>query len=400
MVTLAAPITETSVSAVRIIQAPIAQVYAAFAERDPIRRWLADEAEIRAAVGGHTLLTWQGGHFATGQYTALDKNEHIAFNWRAAGQAHDTSVDVRLHEENGATTVELAETGFAPDADLDATQATWNKRLDTLQATLENGEDIRITHRVIIGIFPADFNEEIGTRLGIPVKEGARVGSLVPGYSAAAAGLQNDDVIVAINGQAVNDQTPIGTQVRANKPGDVVEVTYYRGSEKTTIPVSLKGYPVPEKADSFIQLGDRIEKTYRDIDAELDGLFDNHSEADAKRNPSEKEWSANQVMAHLIMSERWLHNALGTYMDAPEANGWSCNHVARINAVTTMYPTSADLLAELRRGHAETALLLRNIPAETGERKNLIWHINFQLEGMVQHSRQHINQIGAALGKA
>jgi hypothetical protein len=187
--------------------------------------------------------------------------------------------------------------------------------------------------------------------------------------------------------------------VRNNKPGDVVEVTYYRGSEKTTIPVSLKGYPVPEAVDSFAQLGDRMEKIFNDLDAELSGLFENHSEADATRNPGEKEWSANQVMAHLIMSERWLHNSLGAYMDAPEANGWSCNHVSRISAVTTLYPTSADLLAELRRGHAETVALLRNIPAETAERKALLWQMNFQLEGMVQHSRQHINQIGAALGK-
>src|SRR6185503_20844821 len=129
------------------------------------------------------------------------------------------------------------------------------------------------------------FNADIGVKLGIPATQGARVGSLVPGYSAAAAGIQSDDVIVEVNGQAVTDQTPIGVQVRDNKPGDVVDVAYYRGSEKHTIPVTLKGYPVPDHVDNFRELADRLEVTYGEIDSTLSALFASASEAQAARKP-------------------------------------------------------------------------------------------------------------------
>ena len=399
MVTLTAP-ARTGVTVTRTIQAPVAQVYSLFTERDPLKKWLCDDANIRAAVGGHLLLIWQGGAHVTGVYTALEKNEQVAFTWRGANDSHETAVDVQLTADGDGTRLELSHSGFAPDANLDVIQQEWDKRLNILQAALENGEDIRITHRVIIGIFPADFNAEIGAKLGIPAKEGARVGSLVPGYSAAAAGIQSDDVIVEVNGQAVTDQMPIGVQVCANKPGDVVDVTYYRGSEKHTIPVTLKGYPVPEHVENFRDLADRLEATYAEIDSTLSGLFASASESEAARKPAEKEWSANEVMAHLIMAERWQHNALGCMMDMPEAEGWSANHVARITAITTLYPTSADLLAELGRGHAETVTLLRHIPDDVGVRKSVLWQMNFQVDGMNIHTRQHIEQIRAALAAA
>lgn len=400
MVTREAAPSRTSVSAVRVVQAPLAQVYSAFTERDPIRKWLADDANLRAAVGGHLLLIWQGSQHVTGVYTTLEKNAKVAFTWRGAGENQDSTVDMQLSEIADGTRVELAHMGLAAEADIAAVQRDWEKRLDILQATLEKGEDIRITHRVIIGIFPADFNADIAGRMGLPITEGTRVGNLVPGYSAAAAGLQNDDVIVAVNGQAISNDAPIGLLVRDNKPGDVVDVTYYRGSEKHTVSVTLKGYPVPEGVDTFAALADRLEKTYAEQDAELSWLFGSHSEADAARKPGEKEWSANEVLAHLIMSERWQHNALGCLMENPEADGWSANHIARTSAVTAIYPTSADLLAELRRGHAETVALVRHIPDTVMAQKNILWQMNFQVDGMVIHTRQHLAQIEAALGKA
>jgi len=397
MVTLENAPVRAAVSAIRIVQAPLTQVYAAFTERDPLKKWLADDAHLRAAVGGHLLLTWQGGQHVTGAYTVLAKNEQVAFTWRGAGEAHESAVDVRLSENSAGTHIALTQDSLPADADAQAMQREWEKRLDTLQAALENGEDTRITHRVIIGIFPTDFNAEIAGRMGVPVTEGTRVGNVIPGYSAAAAGLQADDVIVAVNGQAISDAMPIGVQVRQNKPGDGVEVTYYRGVEKHTVAVALKGYPVPAPVDSFVALADRLEQTYAEQDAELSGLFAGHSEADAARKPGDQEWSANEVMAHLIMSERWLHNALGCLMDMPEADGWSANHIARITGVTAVYPTSADLLAELRRGHAETVALLRHVPEKEGARKSLLWQMNFQVDGMVIHTRQHMEQIAAAL---
>jgi uncharacterized protein YndB with AHSA1/START domain len=394
MVTAVAP-ERQAVSVARTFQAPVAEVYDAFTKRDSIRDWLSDGGEVRAAVGGHILLTWQGGAHVTGAYTALDKNERAAFSWRGLDDTQETQVEARLREADGATHLELTHTGFAPDANLDAIKQTWETRLDTLQTALEKGEDTRITERVIIGIYPDDFNADIAAKLGVPATEGTRVANVIPGYSAEAAGLQADDVVVEMNGKAVTDTTPIGTLVQGKKPGDSVEVAFYRGAEKHKVTVKLKGYPVPEAVADFVTLADRAADMYATLDAELAGLFQAHSEADAARKPAPKEWSANEVLAHLIMGERWMHNWLGTLMNAPEADGWSANHDARIAGVTAVHPTNADLLAELRRGHAETVAIVRNVPAETS--KNILWWMNFQLDGMATHARQHMKQIQAAL---
>jgi hypothetical protein len=223
---------------------------------------------------------------------------------------------------------------------------------------------------------------------------------VIPNYSAGAAGIQSDDVIVGVNGQYFTETVTLGSLVRGKRPGDTVQVTYYRDGQQQTIPVTLKGYPLPEAVTSFAELAARLEKRYAEQVSQLAELFGQHSEAQAAKSPAEKEWSANQVLAHLIMSERWEHNYLGSMMEEPEANGWSNNHVSRINAVTTVYPTSAELLAELKRAHAETVAIVRNIPTEVGARKNLLWRMNFQIDGMVIHTRQHINQIRAALEAA
>ena len=371
----------------RTIKAPIAQVYSAFTDRDAMTDWLADDARIRAAEGGHILLTWDGGRHAFGEYTTLEKEARVAFTM------DEGQVEATFAAEGERTHLTVSLSGF--DAEADVQRAEWKKRLDTLQLSLEDGADLRITGRVILGIYPSDFDAEIAKKLGIPTEHGVRVGNTIPGYSAAEAGLVTDDVVVGVNGEAISEQRNLGTLVKGNKPGDTVQVDFYRGGEKHTIPVTLKGYPAPDAVADFPTLADRIQATYAEIDKELAGLFEKKTEAQAAKKPAPKEWSANEVLAHLIMSERWLHNWLGTLMNTPEAEGWSANHVARITAVTTTYPTHDDLLAELRRGHAETVALVRHVPGDV--QKNVLWWMNFELDGMAKHARQHLNQIEAAL---
>jgi len=76
--------------------------------------------------------------------------------------------------------------------------------------------------------------------LGIYVAEGAnvegvKVSSMVPGGGARAAGIQGGDVITAINGVAVTNQTELRTQLNKYKPGETIDVTYTReGLSSTT----------------------------------------------------------------------------------------------------------------------------------------------------------------------
>jgi S1-C subfamily serine protease len=75
--------------------------------------------------------------------------------------------------------------------------------------------------------------------LGVSVEDtatgsGATVRDVVAGSPAAQAGLQTDDVIIAIDGQAVTSASDLVSQVRAHKSGDSVKLTWTRNGAKQT----------------------------------------------------------------------------------------------------------------------------------------------------------------------
>ena len=67
---------------------------------------------------------------------------------------------------------------------------------------------------------------------------GARIGSVEPGGPADEAGLQDGDVIVAVDGVPVADATEFIVALRSNTPGDTVELTLQEGG---TVEVVLEG---------------------------------------------------------------------------------------------------------------------------------------------------------------
>lgn len=73
--------------------------------------------------------------------------------------------------------------------------------------------------------------------------EGSTVGALIsevsPGGAAEAAGLAAGDVVTALNGIPISDQTDLTAQVRALPGGADAELTYTRDGESSTVTVTL-----------------------------------------------------------------------------------------------------------------------------------------------------------------
>ncbi len=381
----------------RTIQAPTEQVYKAFSEEDWVRYWFCDDQKIRTAVGGHLLFFWNTGYHAFGTFTALEPHQKVGFTWRGAGETRDLQIEVTLEDHGDSTTLTMMTTGFSGENDYDVYKAEWETRLRNLASMLETGADLRLTERVIMGIYPADFNAEIAARLGVPVTDGARVGGLVAGYGAQQAGLQVDDVVVEMNGQAVGNNQPIGNAIHGRVPGDVVEAVYYRGADKHTVTLTLTGYPIPKIAASLPELIDMATSMAHALEQEFAEVFAGVSEAEAAKQPAEGEWSANQVIAHLILSERFTHTYIGGFMQGPEVNGYTANTPARIAGITTIYPTNAELGAELRRSWNETLAILQNAPESLVARKSNLFWLSMQLDGWAIHTRGHFDQMRQAL---
>jgi len=81
------------------------------------------------------------------------------------------------------------------------------------------------------------YTPEWATQRGWPA--GAYVSSVDPKGPAAAAGIQQGDVLVKINGETVKSSLELTHELFKYKPGDTVTVTYYRNGNYVDVQVKL-----------------------------------------------------------------------------------------------------------------------------------------------------------------
>lgn len=74
-----------------------------------------------------------------------------------------------------------------------------------------------------------------------PDEDGAHVEDVTPGSPADGAGLRKGDVITGINGHNVSDNASLIVAIRAQMPGDSVELTVARDGKERTVKVKLDG---------------------------------------------------------------------------------------------------------------------------------------------------------------
>ncbi|MBR5925876.1 MAG: trypsin-like peptidase domain-containing protein [Firmicutes bacterium] len=79
------------------------------------------------------------------------------------------------------------------------------------------------------------LEKEFGT------SDGVYVSALIEGGGAEKAGLQEGDIILSVDGTAVNTMNKLNTILISHKVGDSVEVSYIRGGKTATVSVTLTG---------------------------------------------------------------------------------------------------------------------------------------------------------------
>ena len=68
---------------------------------------------------------------------------------------------------------------------------------------------------------------------------GARIAEVTPGGTGEEAGLKAGDIIVAVDGNLIAESTELIVSIRANAPGDVVELLVFSDGSNKTIEVTL-----------------------------------------------------------------------------------------------------------------------------------------------------------------
>jgi serine protease Do len=91
--------------------------------------------------------------------------------------------------------------------------------------------------RGYLGATIQDISPEIAESLGKPDLKGAMVDELVPGGPAAKAGLQAGDIVLSVNGVAVDGATGLTRQVASSHTGDILRLAILRGGQSLTLEV-------------------------------------------------------------------------------------------------------------------------------------------------------------------
>jgi hypothetical protein len=283
-------------------------------------------------------------------------------------------------------------------------QDGWTQGMENLKAVLETGQDLRYVLRPMLGIYVDEFNADIAARLGVPVDEGTRLGSVVTGLGAEQAGLRRDDVIVSIAGRPVNDYPSLVAALDPHRAGDRVAVAFYRGSEHRTTEMVLSRRPIPEVPATPAELAEAVRRANASAFAELARSLAGVSDDQAGRRPAPGEWNALETLAHLIAHEReqqtWITDLLCD--DERWSDRFENTEVvpARIAAIGRAYPRLADMVAALQRSQDETADMLAALPAEFVAHRGTYWRLGrSMLEGMQppSHFQEHTAQIRAAI---
>jgi uncharacterized protein YndB with AHSA1/START domain len=389
---------------VEVISAPVKQVYAAFSSSIALESWFADFAEVVLSEGNRFYCWWDVGYYATGIFTKIIENEQIALTWNGLGEPHETQVDIFFTAREDATEVRIEHGDIGSGSEwterVIAYEKGWRTGLANLKSVMETGLDKRIYDTPMLGIMPGNLVDgEIAAKQKLPVSFGVILQGTVPGLGAEAAGLQRDDIVTSLNKHELKTYQDFTPALANCKAGDVVEVIFYREGKKHTISMELSRRQVPDTPASAVELGEAAAKIYAEVAAEREAIFEGVSEEEAAARPGKDEWSAKEVLVHLLYTERWLHLSISCRVSGQRSGGF-VNQLELIAAIANTY-TLAELLFELKRSEQVTVASIKALPDDfvTDKRKFLGFAYG-PGQGFAIHTRLHYDQIKAAIEAA
>lgn len=128
---------------------------------------------------------------------------------------------------------------------LEAQNISFAISIDTIKpmlGKLRSGD--LIDREAWLGVSVTTLTPTLVDVLGVPVSSGAVIQNVVPGSPADDLGLTRGDVVVSLGGTAISSGAELAAEVGKHKPGDEINVTWYRGQVKSSKEIKLSQRPI------------------------------------------------------------------------------------------------------------------------------------------------------------
>ncbi len=108
------------------------------------------------------------------------------------------------------------------------------------QKVVEDLKEYGEVQRALLGVTIADVTPDIQKQLSLSSLEGVAVMGVADGGAAKEAGIEVDDVILSVDGEAVNSVPELQERIGRRRPGDTVKIGLIRKGETKQIDVVLR----------------------------------------------------------------------------------------------------------------------------------------------------------------
>ena len=114
--------------------------------------------------------------------------------------------------------------------------------IQSLLSTLMAGESV-VTHGAFIGVEIESMTPSLQAQYGFTVSSGAVVMSVISGTGAAAAGVEQGDIIVGINSTTIDSAQDVSSVISSLHPGQRIALHIVRGTKHIVLEVTLGKQP-------------------------------------------------------------------------------------------------------------------------------------------------------------
>ena len=383
-----------------IVAAPRA-VYTCWTYANMISHWLCNRAMINARGGSAYTLIWNDGHWVSGTITNADPDKKLSFSWMEANSPGKTDIEITVTPEANGTRLILEQQGFgnigAWESYRDKSAERWVEMLENLKILLETANDARHLRQPTLGLSLETLSAERRANIGLQVSYGVSLTGVQTDGPAERAGMQPGDTLLTLNGVEISDFPDIHRANTGKKAGETVQAVLYRGGTTRTVDLTYGAHTPSAYPETRSALETVVSERVAAAERELDEIFAGVPEHLLAAKPAPNEWSANEVLAHLIWTERWTQQALWLMHTAGIDPVWGFNNEFEIAGIIAVQAESKALLAELKRVLNEQLLMIDKISDEVVSVKPLFALMSGWLSFIGDHLREHYDQIREAI---